>query len=183
MKGRFIAVEGLSAVGKSTVAKLLAGELNAKLMRTIPLEFNDLRKFVDSRRSIDARFCLFLSAIFCVAEEIESVLQEGNNVVVESYIYRTIAFHQGMGSNLSIEVPRNLITPNYTFLLTCDEEERERRRKARSPKGSIYYWEQLSEENATMILQEYARFPVHTIDTTNVPPEGVVEAIFDFLKE
>ena len=173
--GRFISLEGLSGVGKSVVSKVLATRLHAKLMRTVPRQFAGLRNVLDASRDIEARFCFFLSAVFYASGEINRVLQSGRTVVVESYLYRTIAFHRGMGSRLEISLPEEVIMPTDVFLLTCEEEERQRRRTAAQKRNS--YWDELAEANSSQIRQEYEGFDTTIVDSTRRSPEEVAEFI------
>lgn len=176
---RFISIEGLSGVGKSTTSKLLAQQLNAEVVGTIPPNFQELRRFLDNLYSIHARFCFFLAAVFYSAEEIKKIVEDGKNVVTESYLYRTIAFHRGMGSNLLFELPKDILLPNYAFHLTCDEQERQRRRMER--KKSETYWDRLAENNSAIILQEYTRFQMFEIDTSILRPEEVIAQIVNHI--
>ena len=183
MKSKFISFEGLSGVGKSTISKLLAEKIGAGLVGTIPQKFGDLRKVFDHSEatSINARFLFYLAAVLEGGKSIEEVLSAGKNVVVESYLYRTIAFHRGMGSNLDIFLPSDVLLPDVVFHLVCEEVERQRRRKVR--KKHETHWDRLAEQNAERILREYGRFEMNILDTTRLQPEEVVEKLIGLLNE
>lgn len=179
---RFISLEGLSGVGKSTVLQLLAEELKAEIVATVPKEFTNLRRFMDcsDRSLINARFCFFLSAVLYSEEKIRMVLAGGRSVVAESHLYRTIAFHRGMGSELSIGLPTDILMPNPVFHLVCEDEERRRRRKERVKAET--FWDRLAEQHTVAVLREYYQFSMTYVDTTRRSPEAVVAFIQEVLQ-
>jgi len=174
-RGLFVALEGLGGVGKSTVAPLLAAELVAVLMPSIPDLFQQLRRCFTVERQVDARYLYFLSALCWTAGEIEQAVTEGSTVVVESYFARATAFHRAMGSGLMVVVPESLIRPDVSFHLVCDEGVRQER-LARRPRHHGL-WDRLAENASSAILHEYWAFPMHRIDTTMSDPLEVVRNI------
>ncbi|MGF0173206.1 hypothetical protein ACQF36_22705 [Streptomyces sp. Marseille-Q5077] len=100
--GRFIVLEGLSAVGKSTVAPLLAQSLDAVAMPTLLPEFEHVRKEVDKKQLAMPRLHFWMMTNYAVSETIQHVLRHGQDVVVESYFYRTLATHDGGHDKLPI---------------------------------------------------------------------------------
>lgn len=174
---QFISFEGLSGVGKSTISRLYAEKIGAKLIGTIPESFSSLRKILDTpTTNIHARFLFYLAAVL-EGEKSLKVALCSKNVVVESYLYRTIAFHRGMGSNLDISIPEDILLPNVVFYLTCEEKERQRRRVARGKRET--YWDCLAERNADNILHEYQHFKMDSIDTTHLKPEEIVDKLIN----
>lgn len=171
----FVTLEGLSGVGKSTVARLLADALDACWMPTVPIGFGRDRSYFTDTYQLNARFWYFMAAVSLAAPRIRRVLDLGHDVVAESYFARTIAFHRGMGSPLDISVPSYAAVPDATFRLTCGGAERQRRLAGRSKPRTT--WDRLAEERADEIEQEYQRFPMHLIDTTAVAPDDVVAQI------
>lgn len=182
-KGILINIEGLSGTGKSTIAELLTSEINAKLERTVPEKFSELRKLIDQSKSINARFCFYLSAVFYSIDNIEKNLGLGKNVVVESYFYRTIAFHRGMGSELDIIIPENVLKPTLNIYLECDPKELEKRKKSRVKE--INYWTRLSDNNEYEIYKEYSKYKeqMFTIDSTALSPVEIVQKIVDHINK
>lgn len=175
--GNFISLEGLSGVGKSTVSKLLANKIGAEIVGTIPEIFDGLRKTIDASEttSINARFLFYLSAVLEGEKQVRKLLNAGETVVVESYLYRTIAFHRGMGSEFGVSIPNDVLMPGTIFHLTCDQSERKARREKRKKKET--HWDFLAEKNAKAILREYSEFPMEVVDTTYLTPEDVVEEL------
>lgn len=180
---RLVSIEGLSGVGKSTISRILANEWGAEIIATVPKEFDGLRRFLDrsDMNSIHARFCFFLSAVLYNEKNIRTALTDGRNVVVESYLFRTIASHRGMGSGLSIGFPQDILMPNPALYLTCEEGERRQRCNRRVKEKT--FWDELAEQQAAMVLYEYSQFNMTPIDTTHQAPEAVVASILKILQK
>ncbi|WP_030458876.1 hypothetical protein [Kitasatospora sp. NRRL B-11411] len=170
----FECLEGLRGTGKSTIAPLLAAARGAVLVPTVPLLYQQLRPEIDRRENTEARLCFYLSALFTAIDEIQSCLDAGIPVVVESYFARCLANHQAFGARLGIALPPDLPQP-VTYQLVCAENERQRRLAGRQKPVSP--WDTLSEDVAERITAAYARFPMHQVDTTGLEPEQVVRAI------
>lgn len=177
---RFIALEGLHGVGKSTVAEILAHRLGVEVTPTIPEEFSIARKLVNNSFCIEARYMLFLSATLSAGEQIEKILRNGIDVVAESYIFRSIAFHEGMGSRMEINVSIDrLFLPSHTILLTCNPAVRAERLIERG--GMRTRWDALAEKNTHNIAARYAKFGFPEIDTSQLRPEMVVDKIMEMV--
>ena len=175
----FISLEGLHGVGKSTIAEKLASTLNVELTPTIPDEFREIRKTMNESWSIEARYMMFMSAVLLAGERIRESLALGKTVVVESYIYRTIAFHEGMGSQIRLEFSQSLLLPHHTILLKCDNDVRQERLVRRG--GARNRWDSLAEANSDTILARYQRFGFPTIDTTHASPEETLATILEVI--
>ncbi|MEK7643224.1 MAG: AAA family ATPase [Patescibacteria group bacterium] len=177
---RFITLEGLHGVGKSTVAELVAGHLGIKVTPTIPEVFAQARKHVNDGESIEARFMLFLSATLSAGELIKQMLAEGQNVIVESYIYRTIAFHEGMGSLITMQIPDRLFQPTHSILLVCDPLNRARRLEERG--GLRNRWDAFAETHSDEIMARYLAFNFPIVDTTNLKAEQVASKVLEMIE-
>lgn len=177
---KFIALEGLHGVGKSTVAELIAQRVGVVVTPTIPEEFSSARKLVNSGFSIESRYMLFLSATLSTGERVEQMIKNGMDVVVESYIFRSIAFHEGMGSKIKIGVlGKELFLPTHTILLTCDPQIRTQRIKDRG--GIRNRWDALAESKSDQISLRYAAFGFPEIDTTWLQPQQVADRIMEMV--
>lgn len=179
---RFVALEGLHGVGKSTVAELVAKRLGVTLTPTIPADFSAARRLVNNGFCIEARYMLFLSATLSIGEQIEQMVKKGIDVVVESYIFRSIAFHEGMGSKMKIGMlEAGLFLPTHTVLLTCDPMIRAQRLKERG--GTRSRWDSLAESRSDQIALRYAAFGFPEIDTTWLQPHQVADRIVEMVDE
>lgn len=176
---RFIALEGLHGVGKSTVARLVAERVGVKLTPTIPDAFSISRKHVNDGSSLEARYMLFLAATLSAGEQIEQKCKAGTDVVVESYIFRTIAFHEGMGSIVTVSVPKGLFLPTHTVLLTCAPEARALRLERRG--GLRSKWDVRAESNSERIAERYAQFGFPSVDTTALEPDEVASKVMEVI--
>lgn len=116
----FIALEGLSGVGKTIVGKMLAKRLGAYFYQTPADSFKAVRKQVDKDITNSSRFLFYLAGVVESANEIEEILMK-KSVVCDRYILSTICYHRAAGLNFNL--PNKLIfsqlpiTPDYTFLL------------------------------------------------------------------
>ncbi|MET8560782.1 hypothetical protein ABZV75_09305 [Streptomyces flaveolus] len=171
---RFESLEGLRGTGKSTIAPMLAAARQAVLVPTVPAFFQPLRREVDRRTNVEARMCLYLSALFTAAEEIQRHLRRGVPVVVESYFARCLTSHRALGARLGVTLPAWLPTP-VTYYLVCAEDERRRRLVARDK--PISRWDALTETVTGQVADAYASFPMQRIDTTGLTPEEVLRVI------
>jgi thymidylate kinase len=175
-----LSLEGLRGVGKSTVAPLLARELGGQLVPTVPSSYDAVRHTVDKTENLEARMCLFLSALFDAADHIQHLLDQGAIVVVESYFARCLATHTGMGARLKIVLPTHVPQPAY-YRLTCSEAERRRRLSVRVKPSTR--WDALAENSRERIEHAYDSFSMTAIDTTAKTPQQVVQAICDIIGE
>ncbi|MGV9424442.1 AAA family ATPase [Streptomyces sp. NPDC003656] len=171
---RFESLEGLRGTGKSTIAPMLAAARQAVLVPTVPALYQPLRREVDKRANLDARMCLYLSALFTAAGEIRRHLEGGVPVVVESYFARCLTSHRALGARLGVTLPDWLPRP-VTYQLVCADDERRHRIAARNKPTSR--WDTLLETLTGQVTDAYASFPMHRIDTTGLSPEEVLRVI------
>ncbi|WP_392965931.1 hypothetical protein [Streptomyces sp. LN245] len=155
---------------------MLAAARQAVFVPTVPALYQPLRHAVDERPNVEARMCLYLSALFTAAEEIQRHLDAGLPVVVESYFARCLASHRALGAQLGVTLPRSLPMP-VTYHLVCADDERQRRLATRNK--PVSRWDALIETVANQMTDAYASFPMHRIDTTGLSPEEVLRVITD----
>ncbi|MGW1156915.1 AAA family ATPase [Streptomyces sp. NPDC002513] len=173
---RFESLEGLRGTGKSTLAPMLAAARHAVLVPTVPSLYQPVRHALDEGTNVEARMCLYLSALFTAAEEIRHHLDAGLSVVVESYFARCLANHRALGARLGVALPSWLPTP-VTYHLVCADDERQRRLAGRNKPASR--WDALIETATDRVTYAYASFPMHRIDTTGRSPDEVLRVITD----
>ncbi|WP_240796409.1 AAA family ATPase [Streptomyces sp. RFCAC02] len=173
---RFESLEGLRGTGKSTLAPMLAAARGATLVATVPSFYQPLRHAVDERTNVEARMCLYLSALFSATEEIQHHLDAGNPVVVESYFARCLANHRALGARFDVTVPDWLPTPTI-YHLVCADDERQVRLAGRDKPETR--WDLLIETVTDQVTDAYASYPMHRIDTTGRDPGEVLRMIMD----
>ncbi|GAA2648446.1 AAA family ATPase [Paractinoplanes durhamensis] len=170
---RFMVIEGLSAVGKSTVAPLVADYLGAELVQTSLPSFDDVRVHVDRSRAVMARLHFWLMCNYAVSEVVRAHLAQGRDVVLESYFHRTVATHVAMGATNLPDIDWDrAVAPDLTVLLTVEEAERRRRLADREANGRLSYWSRLEESNVAATRETYKSFGLLALDTTGL---GVVD--------
>lgn len=125
----FIVFEGLSATGKTTLARAVAHEMGATFYKTPPRKFEAVRHFIDLRANSLARFLFYLSGVCQASDEIKRRLRR-HPVVCDRYVFTTFCFHEAIGVHTRRfwgTVASAIAIPDFTFLVTCDEKERLRR--------------------------------------------------------
>jgi dTMP kinase len=171
----FIVLEGLSCVGKSTIAPLLAQALDAVLVPTLVAEFERVRKRVDEGCSASARLHFWMMANYTVAGQVRRLLGEGRAVVLESYFHRSLATHAAIGvSDLPNVDWACAVQPDITVLLTLDELVRQHRLRERARTGGLSRWAGIEEGNVDQARRMYESFGLTTLDTTGKTPRQVV---------
>jgi thymidylate kinase len=174
--GLFVTLEGLSGVGKTTLAPMLADAVGAKEMAAVPPVYRGTRASFDDLSLIEARYLYFLSAICRASVEVETELGRGSSVVVESFLARTVAFHRGMGAEVAVDLSATVVAPHVSFHLRCADPVR-RRRLAERPERFDGLWDAYAERVTDRILAEYSHFPMHLIDTTTRNPGAVLDEV------
>ena len=193
MPGKFIVIEGLDATGKSTLAPKLARYLNATLLACPPqlkkheiLEGN-LRSHFDCRPPAQRR-AYYRAANLIASEQAEVVLQTGD-VVMDRYWMSTVAFAAQDDDLRFVRkwqgcYPPELLIPDAVILLTVDEENRTKRMSGRG--------EPVTDEERNLeadvarreaVLRTYRMFGPIEIDTSDLDPDAVLEAVLATLHE
>jgi len=179
---RFVVVEGLSAVGKSTVAPMLAEATGAEYLPTLPPTFEDARRLVDRSGLVMARLHFWMMCNYAVADRVRALLRDGRSVVVESYFYRTLATHAALGATRLPAVDWGHAVPaDVAVLLTVDERVRQERLAARRRSGGLSYWSQLEESNVDVTRHAYEAVDLVPLDTTGMTPAEVVRRLADLV--
>jgi thymidylate kinase len=178
LPARFVVLEGLAGVGKSTIAPLLAAALDADLVDTQLPELTEARRYADGQRSVNARLHFWLMANYAVSEVVRSRLRAAHDVVIESYFYRTLATHAAMGVRSLPAVEWDLVVvPDLAIELTLHEPVRQRRLAQRKPSGPSRYWSDLAESDLATLCSVYDSFDLTSLDTTGLTPAQVVDRI------
>jgi dTMP kinase len=171
---RFMVLEGLSAVGKSTIAPMLADALGAEFIPSVLPEFDNIRRHIDRGRLVMARLHFWLMSNYALSERVSSVLAAGRDVVVESYFYRTLATHAAMGAAYVPQIDwSRAVVPDLAVLLTVDETVRQARLASRCRSRGQSYWHRLEESNVAVTRGAYSTFALVPVDTTGLSPAEV----------
>jgi dTMP kinase len=132
VSGRFIVVEGLDGVGKTTFSKRLAARLGAVWLTTPPVELRAVREPFDQLFSedIECRQLFYAASVLYMGRVAAKLRAEGRSVVMDRYWSSTAAYSQDSGLALC-EVVGMLPAADLTIVLELEEEERQRRIKLR----------------------------------------------------
>lgn len=182
MRHMFLALEGLSASGKTTVGKLLAKQMSAIFYKTPASLFNSNRAVVDEKADLVARFFFYLAGIAQSSVEIAS-LCENQSVVCDRYLDTTVCYHHAMGvptETLIGNVDKVLKMPDYRFLITCDHFIRIKRlyNRGLSYNDMIERGSGIEEK----FLTEYKKRDMIEIDNSCADPQETVDKIIAYIK-
>jgi thymidylate kinase len=173
----FVCIEGLDAVGKTTVAKALAVALEGVYYKTPSSPYDSLRASIDAKADPVARFYFYLSAVAFASAEIGELLKT-SPVVCDRYLYSTVAYHRAMDARLRADGHAlGLLVPDYAALLVVDEGERLRRLSGRAG-GPVHdaKWE-ADTAFLAKVEREFRTMPLTVVDTSTLTVAGVVEHI------
>ncbi|MET9675015.1 thymidylate kinase [Streptomyces sp. NPDC006482] len=126
-KGPFIILEGISGIGKSTLARLLGERLDASSLHTVPEPFIPWAPVINEQIAALTQFAFYLSGVLHSTDLIRRYLTRGP-VVADRYISSVIAYHSAV-HELDMNQVRGLIDPfrpylvhpDHTFYLRCDD--------------------------------------------------------------
>lgn len=127
-----IVIEGLDGIGKSTVVNYLAKQYCAKLIATPPNIIKPFRSIFANNDNTDIRFTYYMVGNFIAGEEIKHTLfNQKQNVVMDRFYASTIAYIMGKSDDELPKIaddvyawPKDLIQPDYMFVLTMNESDR-----------------------------------------------------------
>jgi dTMP kinase len=171
-------VEGLSAVGKSTIAPLLAQAIDGVCLDTLMPTLGAARQYLDSQTSAAARLHFWMAANYMASDVVREVFHGGRDVVIESYFFRTLATHAAMGArDLPVVDWWTALAPHTVVELVLAESVRQQRLAARAHSGRRRYWSDLEEQHVAVTRRVYAAFGLTRVDTTDHTPTEVVYAV------
>jgi len=177
---KFIVIEGIDGVGKTTCARMLTEMMRGYYYKTPPPIFKSIRTEIDLAGDFVTRFLFYLTALSKSSVEIKKIL-ERKNVLCDRFIYSTIAYHKALGVDLSFidfqKLP--ILSPDFTFYLWAREEVIRQRINNRAPKSISDEWLEKDRKLQAKIHKEFTSFPIHIIDTSDLTPEEVCGKIID----
>ncbi len=174
----FICLEGVDAVGKTEVSKLLAARLGYQYYKSPGTQFATVRDLVDKDVDPLTRYFFYRAATQHDSRCIRELLKT-SGVVCDRYIYSTFAFHGAMDSHIqSLFELTQLVMPDYTFVLTAKEDVRTSRLLGRRDVKEL-------ERNLPLQRQAdriFKTFGHPVVDTSNTSVEEAVEIVISHLK-
>jgi len=132
MSGLFVAIEGLDAVGKTTLAKLIAQKTGGVYYRTPPEIFIDECTQID-RNGVnfdEKRFNFFVRTVVYASSEIKKLTDENRIVIVDRWIWTTFAYHFAANrllrkkyENKMQDIMAVLLEPSLSILVHIGDEQ------------------------------------------------------------
>lgn len=124
----FIALEGVSGIGKSTLATLLTHQLQATSLHTLPRPHSDWSKDINTRLAPLPQLCFYLSGLLHAGDRVRTA-RKVSPVIADRYQSSVLACHAAV-HRIPIEHVRELaapfrpylIEPTHTFYLRCSEQ-------------------------------------------------------------
>ncbi|MFB6552171.1 dTMP kinase [Streptomyces sp. NPDC056405] len=123
--GPFIVLEGISGIGKSTLAGLLAQRLNAGTLHTVPDFYIPWAPVMNANTRALPQFAFYLSGVLHAADITRSHLERGA-VVSDRYVSSVLAYHSAVHELDMVQVADllapfrpYLLAPDRTFYLRC----------------------------------------------------------------
>lgn len=133
----FIVIEGLDGVGKSTITKALAKEIDAVTLATPGDKFNSMRNELELiyKDNHQARQLFYMSTVVSISEQVRELVNKGKHVIVDRYWLSTQVYHQWKSENQHFEltdVENSLLVPDVTLYLQLPLEQRKKRLLSRN---------------------------------------------------
>lgn len=180
----FYGLEGLDAVGKTTVKEIL-NEHGFVMLKTPPDSF-PLRRATYDQMRVNPRFAFYLMGVMMAGSEAKEETLKGNKVICDRYLLTTVAAHEAMGlSKVTLDVIKPILKsipiPENTFLLIANEEVRIERLMARGANEVDINNMKINDK----ILAGYRAWSAELdhklteIDTSYIPAKQVAEQIED----
>ncbi|MBF0235561.1 MAG: deoxynucleoside kinase [Desulfamplus sp.] len=169
---RFIVIEGVDGVGKTTVSRLLAETVSAVYFQT-PSGFWKNHRGIAEKAGPCFR-CIFYGLATLWASLIITSILKRHSVVCDRYIYSTWAYHQVSAScvsNLILKLSGILKKPDVVFYLHVSPDVRNARIGLRKDNTVSDYDESLQNE----VHLNYLSFKqMVLVETTDLKPKEVV---------
>ena len=174
--GLFVVLEGISGSGKSSLGERLAGQAGWTRVVTITPDLEATLDAVDRHTSARSHMEFWLALQYALRERIEPMIEAGTNVVLESYLYRTLASHAVLISEPPPPIDWTLaLKPDIAIWLDVEEMERSRRLSGRDGGRHKSPWHRTVNVRQAEVRRNYASmFPdLVRLDTTEQSIETV----------
>lgn len=192
--GPFIVLEGISGIGKSTLARTLSARLSAGTLHTVPDFYMPWAPVMNARTRALPQFAFYLSGVLHASDIIRHELTAGP-VVSDRYISSVLAYHSAVHeleldqvAELLAPFRPYLLAPDRTFYLRCTDQtlrERMSRKRDRNQDDTDMMnvpgrlarlranFDRVAADDPTAIV----------LDTDNLTPGELAETITDHLTE
>jgi dTMP kinase len=133
--GKFIVLEGLDGVGKTTLAQGLAEKLGGVYMSTPGDPFAECRAFIIDAMGDDqlGRALFYASTVSAQGRQALRQVTCGCSVIMDRYWPSTVAYAKARGVDVNLEaLTPGFAVPDLVVLITLDEKERRSRLSNRS---------------------------------------------------
>lgn len=168
--------DGLDGVGKSSLLGEVALVLRARGVRvetlsTPLLQHARLRRVIESQDRIDLLIGFYIGAATATASGARTIIESkrADIVLVDRYIYSTLALAHGLAASLSPEVESEFQTeslrPSAGFLITCDPVVRAARLEERGDTRELE--QQSHREVIGRVSDRYLKFGLHRVENTD----------------
>ncbi|MEU0744779.1 thymidylate kinase [Streptomyces sp. NPDC006134] len=134
----FVVLEGISGIGKSTLARTLSARLGAASLHTVPDPHHPWCAAINAGCAALAQFAFYLSGVLHSTDLIRGYLADGGPVVADRYVSSVIAYHSAvheldMGQVRELLAPfwPYLVGPDRTFYLRCNDQTLQARMSAK----------------------------------------------------
>ncbi|WP_254885565.1 thymidylate kinase [Streptomyces sp. NA02950] len=125
--GPFVVFEGVSGIGKTTLASTVTRRMEATSLHTLPLPHSDWSSAVNSRLRSLPQFAFYLSGLLHASDMIRHARMIGP-VIADRYVSSVIACHGAVHGVAVQQVVKlleafrsYLVQPTCTFYLRCSE--------------------------------------------------------------
>ncbi len=137
MSGKLIVFEGIDGCGKETQIRLLKESMEFSVYKYPTDNFQMLSDYLERKTTLEPKslFLLFLADIAEQQKLIEDELKEGKTVILDRYVFSTIAYELGAigyGNAKNIIEKTGFLKPDKVLLLDIPpsvSQERKKRQK------------------------------------------------------
>ena len=188
MKAKMIVLESLDGVGKTTLGKRLASQINGIYLNTPgPV----LRSLSDQilpclKNSQTAQSLFYAASVLSVGKQARQMVEDGVSVVIDRYWLSTISYARARGVTLNFNaIEESVPKPDVTILLTIDEALRQQRlvergfssadRETLEPKFRETVWTEMSR------IRDNPLQPDHICNMSSLSKEQSCAMLFHLL--